>query len=169
MKCLCFGQISQSSSPTTPSSTRGRETRWTSAATWCRILPPPCCGGESASPSLQTVQLTRESTARRESLSWRWGQSHSERAVSLWGNCFKSLVSPGSGHSHVRQRLWPLQLHSQEQHWSAIPGVYSGTSRWASPSVSSLPELMRLATSFPVQNMWSQGSRTSSRDPLPPC
>lgn len=34
------------------------------------------------------------------------------------------------GDSHVGRRLWPLQLHSQEQYWHAIPGVHSGPGWW---------------------------------------
>lgn len=34
------------------------------------------------------------------------------------------------GDSHVGPRLWPLQLHSQEQYWHAIPGIHSGPGRW---------------------------------------
>lgn len=35
-----------------------------------------------------------------------------------------------SGNSHVGPGLWPLQLHSQEQHRDSIPGVHSRPGWW---------------------------------------
>lgn len=72
---LHVGQIYQSSWPTTPSITHGRGTRWTSAATWCPTLPPPCCGGGNASPSQQREQPTYGCTLQRASQCWRWVNS----------------------------------------------------------------------------------------------
>lgn len=65
-------QIYQSSWPTTPSTTRGRGTRWTSAVTWCPTRPPPCSGEGNASPSPPREQPTYGCTSQRASLCSRW-------------------------------------------------------------------------------------------------
>lgn len=61
------------------------------------------------------------------------------------------------GDSHVRPGLWPLQLHSQKQHWHAIPGIHSCPGRW----------VYRLTTDNHIcglisisRNEWSHGSFT---------
>lgn len=61
------------------------------------------------------------------------------------------------GDSHVGPGLWPLQLHSQEQHWHAIPGIHSCPGRWVYRLTTDNHICGLISTS---RNEWSQGSFT---------
>lgn len=73
LTCL-FPQTSPSSWPTTPSTTHGRGTQSTSAATWCPTRRPLCCGRGSGSPSRPRPPPTPGCTRPRASQCWRWVQ-----------------------------------------------------------------------------------------------
>lgn len=101
------GQIYQSSWPTTPSITRGKGTRWTSAATWCPTLPPPCCGGGNASPSPQREQPTYGCTPQRASLCSRWVNTDND--ICRWAE-----TDEGKGRESFKEKEC---VHMQQVHF----------------------------------------------------
>lgn len=67
-----FFQMHRSSRLIKASSTHGRETQWTSAATWGPTLQRRCCGDETGLPSLVKGPATFAFTLQRDDRFWRF-------------------------------------------------------------------------------------------------